>query len=289
MFYFIATVLLNVVVFAVLKLFSKYDIHSLQAIVVNYCVCVVTGCIFIGYVPFNATTLHANWLPWALLMGVAFISIFNLNAFCTRIDGMTTTVIASKLSLVIPVVGSILLYHDVIGIGKVAGILLAFPAIYLATRAKDENNKSQSLLWPALLFLFSGALDTLVNYIQHSFLPTQSAQAACTILCFATAGSVGIILVSVLLLTGKIRFHWKNVVAGICLGVPNFFSIYYFVRLLNSNLFQSSATIPMLNISILVGSALAAILLFKERAGKWRIIGLVLSVIAILLIGFGDR
>ena len=261
----------------------------MQAIVFNYVVCVITGMLFTGIQPFTTTTLHAPWFPWTLLMGIAFISIFNLTAHCTKVDGMTTTVIASKLSLVIPVIAAILLYHDALGIGKIAGIVLALPAMYLTTRTPDENNNPPSLFWPAMLFLFSGGLDTLVNYIQHSFLSTPSAQAAGTIICFATAGTAGLLVVGYLVITGQQQLQWRNVVAGICLGIPNFFSIYFLVRALNSSQFQSSATIPLVNISILVASSIAAIIFFRERAGRWRIIGLLLSVIAILLIGFGDR
>lgn len=289
MFYLILTVLFNVLVSAVLKLYPKYNINSMQAIVFNYVVCVITGMLFTGIQPFTTTTLHAPWFPWTLLMGIAFISIFNLTAHCTKVDGMTTTVIASKLSLVIPVIASILLYHDALGIGKIAGIVLALPAMYLTTRTPDENNNPPSLFWPAMLFLFSGGLDTLVNYIQHSFLSTPSAQAAGTIICFATAGAAGVLVVGYLIITGQQQLQWRNVVAGICLGIPNFFSIYFLVRALNSSQFQSSATIPLVNISILVASSIAAIIFFRERAGRWRIIGLLLSVVAILLIGFGDR
>lgn len=289
MFYLIATILLNVVISAILKLFPKYGINPLQAIVTNYCVCVVTGCIFIGHIPVNTGTLHTAWLPWAVLMGTAFISIFNLTAYCVKVDGMTTTTIASKLSLVIPVLFSTIVYHEVSHIGKIAGIVLAFPAIYLATRVKNEDNKQQSLFWPAILFVLSGGLDTLVNFIQCSFLTTNESQVACTIVCFGTAGGLGVILVSILALMKKTVVQGKNIVAGICLGIPNYFSIYYLIRTLNCNIMQSSATIPVVNIGILVASSITAILLFGEPAGRKRIIGLVLAITAILLIAFGDK
>ncbi len=289
MFYLIATVVLNVIVSAVLKMFPRFGINPLQAIVVNYCVCVPTGCIFTGSMPFNNATMSASWLPWVVLMGLAFIAIFNLTAFCTRVSGMTTTVIASKLSLVIPVVFSIIWYHDRAGLGKIAGILLAFPAVYLTTRTPKSQQSSSSILWPAVLFIVSGGLDTLVNYIQATFLHTAIDQSAATIICFATAAIAGLIVLAVQAVSGNFLFEWKNLLAGICLGVPNFFSIYFLVHALNSSSFQSSATIPLLNISILVVSTLAAIAFFGERAGRQRILGLGLATIAILLIAFGDQ
>jgi len=289
MLYLLITIVLNVVISAIFKIFPKYNINTLQAIIANYCVCVVTGSLFIGHMPFIASSFHATWFPWALLMGVGFISIFNLSGYSIKVDGITTATIANKLSLVIPVIFSVVLYGDHLSIAKITGILLALPAVYLTTRVPGENNKPQNLLLPALLFVGGGLLDTLMQYVQFSFLTTPDAQALYSIFCFATAGTLGVILVTILLLLKKITFQWRNIIAGICLGIPNYFSIYYLIRTLNSGFLQSSAAIPVLNIGIVVASALTAIFLFREKANMLRITGLALSVIAILLIAFGNK
>ncbi len=289
MFYLIATILLNVLISVLFKLFPKYKIDTLQAIVANYCVCVVTGCIAIGHIPFSGATLRADWLPWGLLMGCAFIAIFNMLAYSTRVDGITTTIIASKLSLVIPVVFSLIVYKEHTTIAKIIGVLLAFPAVYLTTRVEGDNHKPQSLLWPVLIFIGGGFLDTVTNYVQLRFLATAEAEAAYTIFVFAVAAFVGIVVVATLFILRRIKLQWKNLIAGICLGVPNYFSIYFFIRALNSKFLESSASIPVLNIGILAASALTAIVLFREHVNVKRIIGMALSVIAILLIAFGNK
>lgn len=288
MLYLILALLFNVIVSVVLKLFAKFEINALQAIVANYCTCVVTGWVFTGQTLLRATSFDAPWFLWSVLLGVSFIAIFNLTAYCTKVDGMTTTIMASKLSLIIPVVCSVILYNESLGLIKVAGILLAIPAVYLSTRSDSEKNSARSWLWPTLLFFLSGGLDTLVNFVQTRFFVTRADQAAGTIMIFAVAGLTGLILLGALKITGKTQFAFKNVLAGIALGIPNFFSIFFFVKGLNSAVFQSSATIPLFNISILVLTSLVAILLFKEKAHKQRIIGLILATGAILLIAFGD-
>jgi len=289
MFYLIAVVLLNVFISVVFKLFPKYKINALQAIVANYFVCVITGCVSIGHSPFNAASMHADWLPWAIVMGLAFIAIFNMLAYSTKVDGITTTIIASKLSLVIPVIFALIVYKEHATIAKIAGVLLAFPAVYLTTRVEGDDHKTQSLLWPVLIFIGGGFLDTATNYIQLHFLSTTDAQAAYTIFVFAIAATTGAVVVIVLLLLKKITLHWRNLVAGICVGVPNYFSIYYFIRLLNTNFLESSASIPVINIGILAASAITAIILFKEHVNALRIIGMVTSIVAILLIAFGNK
>ncbi|MES2703937.1 MAG: DMT family transporter [Bacteroidota bacterium] len=289
MFYLIITILLNVVIAAVFKLFPKYNIDTLQAIVVNYCVCVITGCLFIGNIPYTPSAFSSSWFPWSLVTGACFIAIFNLLAYTTRVHGITTATISNKLSLIIPAVFSIILYNERAGLGKIAGIILAIPAVYLTTREKKDTGPRTSLLWPAILFVSSGLLDTLVKYIQCTYLETPASQAAFTTFTFSVAAIIGITISAVLLATGRTTLQLKNLLAGICVGVPNYFSIYFLIRALHSNCMQSSAAIPVINIGILVASSVMAILLFRERANSMRLIGLALSVVAILLIAFGDR
>jgi len=289
MLFLIITIMQNVIISAIFKLFDRYDVNALQAIAINYCVCVVTGSIFIGHMPFSAATFNSNWFPWALFMGSSFIPLFLLMAYCTKVDGITTMTIANKLSLVIPVIFSVFLYHERLSAMKIAGILMAFPAVYYTTRVKEANNKPQGLFLPALLFVSSGLLDTLVNYVQSRFLNEAAIQAVYTVHVFATAALIGIVLVTAAVLTGKTQLHWRNIVAGVCVGIPNFFSIYYLIRFLNSGFMHSSAAIPVVNIGILVAATFAAVLFFREKLNIARIVGLALSIAAILFIAFGDK
>lgn len=288
MIYLIATVLLNTILFALFKLFSHMRIDSLQAIVVNYFTCVITGSIFLGEFPIGKSSVHQPWLSWSILMGTMFISLFNLIAWRTKEDGMTTTTIANKLSLVIPVLFSVLLYDERLGTIKLAGIVLAFPAVYFTTSIIHENKKTHHLLFPAILFIGSGLLDTLVKYVQQYYLPDARIQAAYTIHLFATAAVLGTIVILIQKWRKKIDLHWRNIIAGIALGIPNFFSIFFLIQLLQSDFLQSSAAIPVNNIGIVLLSALVAILFFKEKATGQKILGLVLSVVSILLIALSD-
>jgi drug/metabolite transporter (DMT)-like permease len=288
MSYLVITILMNVIISAIFKLFPRYDINALQAIVVNYIVCVITGCLYIGRIPFNAANTQASWFPWSLGLGLVFIGMFRLLAYNTQHYGITTTTIANKLSLVIPVLFSVFLYNEQAGIGKVLGILLAFPAVYFASREKaDGGNVRHNLFWPAVLFIGSGLLDTSLKYAQHHCLTSPDDHAVFSIHIFGVAAITGIVITIVSLLQKK-PIAWRNVVAGICVGIPNYFSIYFLIRTLDCGIMQSSAAIPVINIGILVVSSIVAILFFKERANPLRITGLVLAIIAILLITMGD-
>ncbi|MBS1590258.1 MAG: EamA/RhaT family transporter [Bacteroidetes bacterium] len=288
MIYLFATIALNATLFALFKLFPRFGIDGLQAIVVNYFVCVLTGSIFLGNFPITFESPHQSWFWWAVLMGVMFISIFNLIAWRTKEDGMTTTTIANKLSLVIPALFSVFLYGDQLTVLKVTGIVLAFPAVYLSTRTNTHTNKSKSLFYPALLFVGSGLLDTLVKFTEHHYLSTDAAQASFTVHIFAVAFIIGAAVVTLLVATGKRTLHWKNLLAGIILGVPNYFSIYYLIQFLHEHVLQSSAAIPVNNIGIVLASTLVAIIFFKEKLTLQRGIGLAFSLVAILFLALSD-
>lgn len=288
MSYLIVTILLNVLLTVIFKLFPRYNINALQAIVVNYWVCVITGSLFLGRFPINAAGFGEPWVPWAMLIGTGFFTVFNIIAYCTRVDGITTATIANKLSLVIPVLISLFLYSEHAGPLKIAGIVLAFPAVYLTARVKGEDDKVHNMTWPVLLFIGSGLLDTLVKYSEQAYLHIPEQHAVFPIYTFATAAVVGTCTLLFLVLAKKTRLQPRNIIAGIILGIPNYFSIYFLIVLLHSGFLQSSAAIPVNNIGILLVSALAGLAFFREKITMYRIAGLLLSILAILLIVFSD-
>jgi drug/metabolite transporter (DMT)-like permease len=294
MLYLILTILLNAYLIIAFKIFERFRVDNLQAIVANYWVCVITGSVFLGSFPVGKASLVQPWIYWAAGMGAAFISIFNLIAYCTKEDGITTTTIANKLSMVIPVAFALWLYNDKMTWLKGLGILLAAPADYLSSKSKESEDKKQNLRIAALLFVASGLLDTLVNYIAHQYFTTsnpredEQGQTIYLVHAFLSAGLIGLCIVTYLLATRKRTFAWKNLLAGLALGVPNFFSIYFLMRLLQTRFLPGSAAIPVNNIGIVLVASAAAILFFNEMARRQRIVGMALSIAAILLIMFSD-
>lgn len=283
--YLLLVILLNTFIFVAFKLFAKYNVNTLQAITVNYWVCMLTGWATHGFHPFHADIQDEGWLANALLLGVYFIFLFNLIAYSTAREGMTVTTIANKLSLVIPVVFSFWLYGEDMEWLKITGIALAIPAVYMAT-SRQGKIEIKNLWLPALVFICSGLSDTFLKYIQHYQLDTQAAQSAFTITMFTVAASAGSVMVAGKMLHDKDneKPEFKSLVAGILLGVPNYFSIYYLIRLLDADLLPSSSIIPVNNIGIVIMTTIAAVLLFREPMGKKRILGIILSLISITLI-----
>lgn len=276
------------------KVLERLGIPAFQAIVFNYLTCVVTGSIVNGSFPLSAESTEQTWFHWALVMGTTFIILFNLIAYTAQKIGIAVASVANKLSLVIPFAFSLYLYGEVATWIKITGIVLAVLAVFLTCYpSKKENGHpdkkasgSLLLLLPALLFLGSGLLDSLVKYVEQTYLNVGNSDAY-LIASFATAGGIGSIVLLFLVLTRRQKFDKRSVLAGIAIGIPNYFSIWCLVRMLQAYQGNSSAVIPINNMGIVLFSSVVAWLLFKERLSALNWTGIALSLVAIGLIAFG--
>ncbi|MGE5106800.1 MAG: EamA family transporter [Sphingobacteriales bacterium] len=276
------------------KVCERYDISAYQAIVFNYFTCIITGSVVNGYFPVTQHNIHEDWFKWAALMGSVFIVSFNMIALTARKASVAAASVANKLSMVIPAAFSVWLYNESMGAVKIAGILIALIAVVLISihQRKEEHHRF-SWAVPLLiagLFLISGLLDTGIKYVENHFLSEENKNDY-LVSAFFFAGLIGAILLSVQLLTGRDKLQPKAIVAGMAIGIPNYFSIWCLVKVLKKPPYalQSSAIIPVNNIGILLCCSIAAFLLFNERLNKLNRIGIALSIIAIALITYGDK
>jgi drug/metabolite transporter (DMT)-like permease len=286
----LGSILLNTCIILSFKLLERYRINAFQAIVFNYITCVITGSVTEGGFPLHQGILQQPWFPWALLMGASFITTLNIIGLTTRKNGVAVTSVANKLSVVIPFGFSLYLYNEQAGWLKITGMVLALVAVYLTIKRKDNTpaHTINKWLWvfPVILFAASGLLDTLIKYVEQGYIndTNRNAYLITTFACAAGAGSLGL-LASVL--TGKQRFNYLSIAAGIIIGIPNYFSIWFLLAVLKEYTGNSSAIIPINNMGIVLLSAVAAWGLFRERLSFTNWIGIILSLGAIALIAYG--
>lgn len=276
------------------KVCERYGISTFQAIIFNYITCVITGSIVNGSFPVVPVNFQQDWFKWAMLMGAMFVSIFNLLAYTTNKAGVAVASVANKLSMVIPAAFSVWLYSETMGWVKLQGIFIALIAVLL-TSLQQKNDAQHTVKWfvfilVGALFISSGLLDTTIKYVEHQFL-NEANKNDYLVSAFFSAASIGSLLLCIQLLRGKQHFQWKALLAGICIGIPNYFSIWCLVKVLKQPPYglQSSAIIPVNNMGIVLFSAIVAFLFFKERLSKINWMGIFLAVLAIILIAYGDK
>ncbi len=293
MLYLIGSIILTSYLTLAFKVCEKYHINIFQAIVFNYITCVITGSVVNGYFPVNAAAMATPWFRWACVMGVMFVSIFTIIGITAQKIGVAVASVANKLSLIIPVVLSVYLYGETVAGWKLAGVVLALIAVILTCYPSEKNEKGKAnnrlkYLLPVVLFIGSGLLDALINHVQQQYVNEENSNAY-LVSGFLSAAVIGSLVLSWQIMSGRTQFVWKNLFAGVIIGVPNYFSIWCLVRFLKISPWESSASIPVNNMGIVLFSSVAAWLLFKEKLSFINWAGIFLSLLAIYLIAFGNH
>lgn len=276
------------------KLVERWKIDTFQAIVFNYVSCVITGSFVHGTFLNYGQMAEQPWFGWACLMGAVFISLFNVIGFTTQKLGVSVASVANKLSLVIPFVFSVILYNEKATPLKIAGIIVALVAVVLTCypRKREETMQQKQprqtwlYLLPLILFVGSGLLDTMIKYVEQGYLHDENKDEY-LITAFSMAALLGALVLLFQYITGKRKFEIKAVLAGIMIGVPNYFSIWCLLQVLKQYSNNSSAIIPINNMGIVLFSAVVAWMLFKEKLSAINWLGILLAVGAIALVAYG--
>ncbi len=287
MFWLLLSIITNTILILILKAFPKFGIITLQGIVVNYFVAGSIGLLLTG-IPIRISEIpHQPWSWVPLALGFLFITIFLLLAKTAQTLGVSVATVANKMSVAIPVVAAIFLYEESVTFWKITGLIIAIAAVYLTSLPPNKNEiHVKGKLWmPALIFLGSGLIDAIVNHAKRNLVPDNHL-ALFLSLCFLTAGTIGISTILYRRIKFLEKFRSKSIIAGIILGIPNYFSIYGITRALGSKVMESSALYPVNNMGIVALSALAAMILFKEKLSMINWLGILLSLGAIAMIAF---
>ena len=291
MLFLILSVVTSTLLNIILKSFTKFEINTFQAIVINYWICTFTGGSIENYYTFqHLDAYNESWFKFSIILGVSFIILFNLMGWTAQKLGLAIVSISNKLSLLIPVLVAILYMHESTNIIKLIAILLALIAVVLVTVSKnnsqEKSRNSIFIILPLVLFIGSGLNDTIVNFVQKSYLPNVGDDSKFVIWIFQFAAIIGTVILIIQLLIGKTKLHYKNLLAGICLGIPNYFSMYYLVKALSNSSLPSSLLFPINNVSIVILSTIVGIILFKEKLSKIQFLGIGLACVSIIILFF---
>ena len=270
-------------IFVIFKLFKTYGVETLYAIIINYITAYTVGLLVQGQWQGFAELPGKPWFLSALALGVLFIIVFNLMAKTSQDLGVSVASVATKMSLALPVLAGVWLYQEQLGLFKIIGILLALLAVYFASVKKATRWQRKSLLLPGLVFLGSGIIDVAIKYIQN-FLVTSPEFPLFSSSVFGAAALTGLLFIGLREPKRYVQYGTKNVLAGIALGVPNFFSIYFLLRALNTPELASATVFTLNNTGIVMCTTLLGILLFQEQLSRTNWMGILLAIVSILLV-----
>jgi drug/metabolite transporter (DMT)-like permease len=282
MIFLLLSILFSVITVSFFKLFERYSINTLQAIIGNYVVCILMGNIFAEKSIILTPFWNQPWFLFAFVLGFLFITIFYAIGKTTQEMGVSVSMVAAKLSVMIPVIFAVWLHNEHITIIKIIGIVISLFAVYFISKKEQATTPlKKAWLLPIIVFVGSGIIDTLLKFIEANYIPPANAgDIVSTIFLIAFLLGIPIIIYQYIQHHSILKF--KNIVWGFALGVPNYFSMFFLVKTLEN--YNASHIFPINNIGIVVCSTLLSLIVFNEKLSRTNWIGFALAIVSILII-----
>ena len=293
MIYLVLSVFFSVLLLINFRLHPRFGVNTFQAIILNYPVCFLTGLIFLPSTQhFNPNFSQPSTL-FAMLLGVGFVVTFLLSGASTQRMGMTATSLANNISLVIPVIFSLIVLKSSQNFDALnyLGLLLAMIAVILSTLKKEDNSEKRvtnttDWLLPIAVFVMYGITNTAFNFLNARYVTASGNTIPFTLTILVGSIIFGTIVLIFRILQGKEKLQLKSFWAAIPLGIPNFLSFYFLLKALDAFQNNGAYVLPIYNISVILLSAIIAVIFFQEKLSNLNKIGLALAVIAIGLISY---
>lgn len=282
MIYLLFSIIASSTIYLLFKSIARTKVSAWNVIIINYLSACILGFSIGGWSP---EIVEAKWFPYSLILGIIFVLIFNLMALSTRWLGAGPTVVANKMSVIIPVYFAYLLYGDDISIQKIVGLILVLLSVFLTSGTMGNFSKLPrwTFVLPWIIFFGSGGIDAVLKYLEQNYL-SEEAMLQFTPLLFLSAFIFGMMVMLFSNKKMKELAEPKTIKYGVILGMVNFGSIYFLLQALQNSGLQSSVIFPVNNTGIMLLSTLGSFLLFKEKMTPLRWSGFVLAIIAIGII-----
>ena len=286
MIWLVLSVICSVLIVALFKVFEKRALSTYQLIVFNYFFCALCGTLFnVFNWPLVFVKHFTEWGWVAVLLGFCFINIFSLVGIVAQRMGVSVATVSMKLAFVLPVLIAVFLYDEPMNLPKFAGIIAALFAVVL-TSVKDQSSEKglsfSYMLLPFIIFAGSGVCDSVTQYIRHH-VPAGVEATSFVIASLFSAfffGALGLLHIW----RKSFDFNYKNVIAGLVLGLPNYGSFYFVVVALKKSAFTDVQFFPINNLAIVLTATLVSVLFFKEKLSKKNVAGVLFALVSIVLI-----
>jgi drug/metabolite transporter (DMT)-like permease len=209
--------------------------------------------------------------------------MFVFIALSIQYSGIVKTDIAQRISLIVPLTASFLLFGECLANHSLVGVLVGLVAVACSISWKTQatSSDSRAIMYPLVVFLGMGGLDILFKQVsQHN----RDIYFASLFIVFALA-----MLVALFILLFKLYFKGESldrraILWGLGLGLFNFANIYWYMhahRLLKDN---PSVVFTTMDVGGIVLGGIVGLVFFKERLSLLNKIGLGLAVVSVLLI-----
>ena len=279
MFALFLTIVCSTSIALILKYNDTRGGNTLLLLTANYFIAAIIGYIFILADPSSSYSIKT--LLFAAFLAVLFVASFFSFAKAVKVAGTALATVSSRLSVIVPLVLSILIYREKPSYTQIIGLVFALITIILFYYSlKNINVTHLKFLdyFYLLAVLFGVGLSDFGMKIFQQWRPqTEKPYFIFTIFLCSFFYSFSVVMIQ------RIQLNKTVLIQGSILGIPNVFSTFFLLMALAQ--LPAIIVYPMTNIGIILLTTLGAVLLWKEKLNRFGKFALFFGILAIALLG----
>ena len=244
--------------------------------IANYTVCAILSRVFMGQNPFF--TDADGWETVALfgaITGVLYLAAFVLLQKNISRNGLSVSAVFMKLGVLVPTVMALAAFHEEPRPVQLAGIVVAISAVILINYKKGSGTGNQTV-WLILLLLCNGFADAMANIFDKLGNSDLKDHYLLITFLFALLSSM------ILFLKDHGKIAGSDILLGICIGIPNYFSSRFLLGALRE--IPAMIVYPVFSVLTVVIITVAGVLLFRERLDRRKATAMGMILVALVLL-----
>ncbi|WP_186564169.1 SMR family transporter [Lawsonibacter celer] len=275
MIYLLLAILSSALISILMRLSGAHIRNNLSLLAVNYVLCALFAALEAapGLLPQGSGSGVAIGL--GVMTGIFYLASFILFQWNVSINGVVFSATFMKLGVLVPTALSVFLFHELPSVLQVLGFIGALAAIVLI---QSDGGEAKAANRPALiLLLLGGGLCDATPKIYAQLGPPALERA---FLFYAFL--VAMVLCIALVLWKKQRLGRAELLFGLLISIPNYFSARFL--LLAVNHVPAVVAYPTYSVGTIVVVSIAGLLFFREQISRrwFAAFGLILASLVLL-------
>lgn len=217
-------------------------------------------------------------------LGLLFVLSFFVYAKAISFAGTGLATTSSRLSVIIPILFSIIIFNELPNELHLLGFLFTvITFIFFYFSVKENSANSDGVVKYLLLFLvlIGIGINDFAIKVFKGWKPEQE-EPFFVFFIFSSA----FVYTLIHIITKKVKIKKKTAILGMFLGIPNVFSTIFLLAALS--LLPAILVYPFVNVGIILLTTVLAFLIWKEKLNRWGVLALASGLLAILFLSLGD-
>lgn len=281
MHFLLLTILCSTSIALILKYVDTKRGEAIVLLAGNYLVASIVSLLFILFkedVYFSIQTLLFG-------IGLGLLFVVSFFAFAKAISyagtGLATT--SSRLSVIIPIVFSIIIYNETPSEFHIIGFVLTIITFIFFYFSISDGHKAGDGFLKYILLLAVLIGIGINDFSMKVFKSWKSEQEEPFFIFFVFSSALIYSLFYIVF--KKIRILKHTATWGLVLGVPNVFSTIFLLGALA--LLPAILVYPLINVGIIVFTTLLAFIIWKEELNRWGVLAIAGGLLAIIFLSIG--